>query len=115
MSEKNLRTCLNRLAKWRSVFAGWQLGTRPLTDPECQAVRDHREVTILLRCEVNALAGLLLRKGLLKEGEWAEQLIEEADHLEAAYEAKFPGFKASDTGMECDLAQVRETTRHWRP
>ena len=36
----------NRLTKWRSVFAGWQLGTRAKGDPECDAVRDHREVTI---------------------------------------------------------------------
>lgn len=52
------RRRLEKLGKWRSLFAGWQLGTRLDNDPECQAVRDHREVTMLLRTEVNA-AGLL--------------------------------------------------------
>jgi len=40
---------LNVLAKWRAHFSGWQLGTRPKGDPEGDAVRDHREATILLR------------------------------------------------------------------
>lgn len=53
--EERLLAALNKLAKWRSVFAGWQLGTRLKEDPECQAVKDHREVTILLRAEVSAL------------------------------------------------------------
>src|SRR5438067_1656730 len=42
-----LDAALNRLTKWRSVFCGWQLGTRSSTDPEAQAVRDHREATML--------------------------------------------------------------------
>mgnify|MGYP001587156880 CR=1 FL=1 len=40
---------INRLTKWRTLFTGWQLGTRAKGDPEGDAVRDHREVTILLR------------------------------------------------------------------
>jgi hypothetical protein len=52
---------LNRVAKWRGLFAGWQLGTRPKGDPECDAVRDHREITILLRVEASALTRLLPR------------------------------------------------------
>lgn len=31
---------LQRLGKWRTVFASWQLGTRSKNDPEAQAVRD---------------------------------------------------------------------------
>lgn len=54
---------LQKLCKWRSVFAGWQLGTRPDTDAECQAVRDHREVTMLMRAELSALTALLIEKG----------------------------------------------------
>ena len=53
---------INRLTKWKMVFAGWQLGTRPVGDPECDAVRDHREVTILLRAEITTLLALSLRK-----------------------------------------------------
>lgn len=49
-----------RLTRWRTLFAGWQLGTRPKGDPECDAVADHRELSVLLRAEVTALTGLLL-------------------------------------------------------
>jgi hypothetical protein len=31
---------LNRLCKWRAILAGRHLGTRPDTDPQCQAMRD---------------------------------------------------------------------------
>ena len=45
---------LNRVAKWRTVFTGWQIGTRPKGDPECDAIRDASEARILLRVEVSA-------------------------------------------------------------
>lgn len=105
---------LNRLAKWRSVFAGWQLGTRAANDPECQAVRDHREVTVLLRAEMNALVGVLIAKGIFTAEEFSVQLIEEAQRLCEAYEKAFPGFRATDVGIEM-MPQARETTRHWKP
>lgn len=106
---------INRLAKWRSVFAGWQLGTRPDTDAECRAVRDHREVTMLLRAEVNALTILLVEKGVFTREEHATQLQEEAQYLCAAYEKQFPGFKATDDGMDIDLQKAANTTCTWKP
>jgi hypothetical protein len=106
---------LNRLAKWRSVFAGWQLGTRPDTDPECQAVRDHREATILLRAEASALIGLLIRKGVLTAEEFTAQLDDEADTLSAAYERQFPGMRATDSGIQYDLPEALATMTGWRP
>lgn len=106
---------LNRLAKWRTVFAGWQLGTRPDTDPECQAVRDHREATILMRAEANALLGLLLKRGLLTEAEWLAALEREAVQLSKDYERRFPGFTATDNGITMDIAKAAETMKGWRP
>jgi len=82
MSETDRR--LQILGKWRSLFAGWQLGTRSTTDPECQAVKDHREVTILLRAEVNALTGLLIEKGVFTGEEFDIQLGDEAKALNEA-------------------------------
>ena len=73
---------LNLLAKWRSVLAGWQLGTRTSDDPECRAVRDHREVTLILRAEVTALTRLMIEKGLATREEIAAVTAEEA--LEAS-------------------------------
>jgi hypothetical protein len=75
---EELQRKLNLLCKWRSVFASWQLGIRSDTDAECAALKDHREVTILLRTEVSALAGCLIRAGVISQEDFQKQLIEEA-------------------------------------
>lgn len=106
---------VNRLAKWRSVFAGWQLGTRVKGDPESDAVRDHREVTLLLRAEVNALTGLLIQKGVFTLAEFQERITEECEHLEHTLERRFPGMKATDDGIQYDVPIAAETMKGWRP
>jgi hypothetical protein len=98
---------LNRLAKWRTILTGWQLGTRRKGDPECDAVRDHREVTLLLRAEVNALHALLIDKGIIAADEWDRQLAIEAKQLETMLETRFPGATAQDHGMELDIKLVQ--------
>lgn len=106
---------LNRVAKWRGLFAGWQLGTRPKGDPESDAVRDHREVTILLRVEGSALVGLLLRKGIIAEPEWWAALEREANDLSADYARKFPGVQATDHGLTIDPHRVGGWMKDWKP
>lgn len=110
----DLNSVLNRLAKWRMIFAGWQLGTRTKDDPEAQAVRDHREVTILLRAEANAVTQLLIRKQVFTEEEFRTQLIEEAELLNKAYEKFFPGCTATDQGIQMNV-RAAEWMKNWRP
>lgn len=105
---------LNRVCKWRTVFAGWQLGTRAKGDPEGDAVRDHREVSILLRLENSAVAGLLIKKGVFTAEEYTAQLHEEAEHLCKAYERRFPGIKATDDGITLQPEIARDTMRGWK-
>lgn len=113
----SLRTALNRLAKWRATFASWQLGTRLQTDAECAAIRDHREVTIMLRAEVSALTQLLIAKGVFTFDEFQTALEGEANALDALYESKFPGFTATDSGMSMKLPEALDTMRrmNWKP
>jgi hypothetical protein len=106
-----LERALQRVCKWRSVFAGWQLGTRPDTDAECAAIRDHREVTILLRVEVNALAKCLMDAGVISPEKWQRQLLEEAEALHEMYKEKFPGMEATDIGIHYDTQKAAETMR----
>lgn len=107
---------LNRLCKWRTIFAGWQLGTRSDTDPEARAVRDAIDVRLLLRVEVSALVLLLERKGIFTTEEWETELAAEADRLNHDYEKKFPGFRATDEGIEAfDAELVKETVKGWYP
>lgn len=106
---------LNILAKWRTLFAGWQLGTRPKGDPECDAVRDHRELTILLRAEVSALASALIRRGVISEEQFLAALEREANQLSDAYAAKFPGVTATEQGLAIDTQKVAGWMKDWRP
>jgi hypothetical protein len=112
---EEVHNIVNKLAKWRAVFAGWQLGTRPKGDPECDAVRDHREVTILLRAEVSALVNVLIEKKIMTAEEWGNQLATEAEFLDKQYELKFPGFTTFDGGVHMDVKQCSATMEGWRP
>ena len=111
----NQRDVLEKLAKWRTVFASWQLGTRSDTDPECTAVKDHREVTILLRAEVNALTALLIKDGVFTADEFAAQVQDEAVHLDLMYEKKFPGISTGLDGVVFTMPEAAETLRSFPP
>ena len=116
MTTQHERTmaALNILTKWRTLFTGWQIGTRPKGDPEGDAVRDHREVAILLRAEVNALLVLLRDKGVFDGEEWLVVLQREAEHLNADYERRFPGVIASEAGLTFDKRAL-PWMKGWRP
>lgn len=107
------KEALNRLCKWRMVFASWQLGTREKSDPECQAVRDHREATILLRVEVTALSRLLYEKGIVTQDDLYRTFAEEAEHLNLMFEQRFPGIKATNDGIVLSFPEARETMKGW--
>lgn len=105
---------LNVLAKWRTIFAGWQLGTRPKGDPEADAVRDHREATLIMRAEVSALAAILIKKGVCTQAEWDEQVAIEADAYNEMLSRRFPGAVAFDGGMKIDQ-RAAEWMSKWKP
>jgi hypothetical protein len=102
VSDRTGWDALNRLAKWRTVFAGWQLGTRAKGDPESDAVRDHREATLLMRAELSALASLLIEKKVFTREEFDAACIVEADHLNDALAARFPGITATEYGLRIE-------------
>lgn len=106
---------IERLGKWRTVFTGWQLGTRAKGDPEADAVRDHRDATMMLRAEVSAMSQLLVGKRVFTAEEYTEQVHEEARRLCRLYERKFPGFEATDDGLTIDPAIAADTTAGWKP
>jgi hypothetical protein len=111
MSDKSLMAALEKLTKWRKFFASWQLGTRPDGDGESKAVRDHREVTILLRAEVTALAGLLIRKGVITQAEFGDALESEAAQLDDDYARAYPGWSSTPDGLSMKLPEAAATMR----
>lgn len=114
-SQARMVQALNRLTKWRNVFVMWQLGkSAPKRDAEARAVEDHREVTMIMRAELNAMLRVLLDKGVITMAEWEVILTEEAQHLSEAYAKKFPGFRATDQGLDVNLAIAADTMAGWR-
>jgi hypothetical protein len=108
---------MNRLAKWRALFAGWQLGTRAKGDPESDAVRDTQERLLTLRAEVNALTRILLEKGLTTQEELQRTMIAEAEHYMGQLEARWPGVTAVDDGLSMDPGVIQRAGWHagWKP
>jgi hypothetical protein len=108
------RLALNRLAKWRVLLAGWQVGTRVKGDPEGDAIRDHREATLLLRADVSALTSLLIDKGVFTPEDMQRQTAIEADFLSEALSRRFPGVTATDDGLSFD-PRAAETLKGFKP
>lgn len=113
---QRLHAALNKLCKWRSVFAGWQLGTCSIENETARAIRDHREVTMLLRAEATAMLALQVKKGVFTLQEWQAELLEQVEHLDKSYEKKFPGFRSQSDGVLIYNTQLAaDTTRNWNP
>jgi len=111
MSDKSLSAALEKLCKWRKFFASWQLGARPADDGEYKAVTDQRELCILMRAQLSALTGLLVRKGVFTQHEFEVALEEEAWQLDRDYEKTYPGFRTSASGLHMKLPDALETMR----
>jgi hypothetical protein len=105
----------NILAKWRTVFAGWQLGTRTKDDAEGQAVRYAAEQRLIMRAELSAVIRLLIEKGVFTAEEFDTVSADEAMILSKALEKRFPGYKADENGMIMNVALARDTMANWRP
>lgn len=91
---------LNRLCKWRMFFAGWTYGTQPGTHGPTRALRDATDARLIARAEISALTNLLVEKGIFTTDEFAEVLAREADFLSEGLAKLYPGFTATDTGLD---------------
>lgn len=109
------RRALNILTKWRVLLTGWQLGTRAKGDPEGDAVRDHREATLVLRAEVSNLNHLLIGKGVFTHEEYLAGLETAAKQLDEDLATRFPGVTASESGLHIDTTRATAWMGNWKP
>ncbi len=117
-NETQMNKVLNKVTKWRTLLAGWQLGTRPKEDPESQAVKDQRELLILLRIEMNALVILLQQSKVFSPEDWIDAVTKEAKIYDEGMENRFPGVSTSDQGLVFDGSRAHEIQKwmgHWKP
>lgn len=95
---------LNKLCKWRMIFAGWHLGSKTLTTdgkatPGVAAMRDLMDKWLIVRAENSALAILLCEKGIFTQEEFYNAIMKEAATLDKELESIFPGFRTSENGI----------------
>jgi hypothetical protein len=66
---------------------------------------------------LTALAGLLIRKGVITAEEFNEAVGQEAEQLSADYSNRFRGMRATDAGISYDFAVIQEhgTMDGWLP
>lgn len=120
-SRRRFVDAINKLTKWRVILTGWQLGTRPKGNPESDAVRDHREATLILRAEVNAIVTALTRDPgagrppVLSQAEYFDLAATEAGLLDLTFQERFPGAKSTPTGIDLDLAKAQGWLKNFRP
>ena len=113
----DMMRALNRLAKWRTFFAGWQLGTRGTDDPECAAVRDAVDARLIMRVELNAITFLLIQKGVFTAEEFERTVEASAKQMNRDLEERFPGVRATDEGISIEVPEGTDTIKrmHFKP
>lgn len=104
---------LNRVAKWRTIFASWFLGTRSDTDEACKAYKDLVEKVLILRVENNALTQLLIKNGHIDPKEFGEAIEAEAVEYQKMLEKQFPGISATEYGMNINLEVAIDYMKNW--
>lgn len=112
--DERYHKALNKLTKWRNFFAIWQTANKEPDEAEHKAIKDHREVTMLLRVEVTTLARMMVEKGVCTTDEFAEMMIIEAKHLERSFETAYPGYFAEEFGLSINNPEAAETMRKLR-
>jgi hypothetical protein len=101
---------LQQLCKWRTVLAGWHMGSGFVDTPGVSAMRDLMDKWLIMRAENNAIMRLLLDKGIMTPADFQKQLEEEAVHLDEDMAQMFPGFRSSQEGIVVfDVALAQET------
>ena len=101
---------LNKLCKWRTVLAGWHIGTKSMTEPGTKAMRDLMDKWLVLRSETTALITLLIEQKVISAEDFSNQVRIEAAFLDEAMEKMFPGFKSFDGGIHITDVGLAEQT-----
>ena len=102
---------LNKLCKWRLIYAGWHNGTQSISEPGVQAMRDLHEKLLIQRVEITALATLMLEKGVFTAEEFQAKVESEAEILDATLSDFFAGFETIPNGIRILDAEIAAETQ----
>lgn len=115
---EQLRAAAQRLRQFGRLSASRMFGTQLATDGRYKAVMGIEERGLFARAELNAVARLLVDKGVVTEAEWTARVIEEMRHLADAHAKQWPELTAKEDGLHVhDLAAhaQRSKDERWPP
>lgn len=106
----------NRVHHWSQITIGALVGTVP-SSPGTRFLRALEDGRMFLRCEHQALAGLLIAKGVITQAEYIEALSKEYEIMLAALESQHPGVRATDSGVHMDVEEIVKAgwQKDWPP
>ena len=86
------------------------MGTRGVDTPGTKGMRDLMDKLLVLRVENNAMATLLISKGVFTHAEFKSTVGECAAELDAIYELIFKGMRTTAFGVELyDVTLAQQT------
>lgn len=113
VAAKRCRAAYEKLGKWRLAFMARMLGTVPREDKRFVPYKDLFENLIFRRAEINALAKVLIDKQVVTPVEWLNYMTEEAKLFDEDLEKVFPGYKATEFGLDVDLDVAGPMIAKW--
>lgn len=105
------KEALEVLAKWRAAWG--MMATMGTSAAFERCIRDMAEHLLMQRAELNALANLMVQKGVFAATEFTAQVEVEAELHSKVLEQSFPGFSASVAGLTLTQPMAERTMRAW--
>lgn len=99
----NIRRLGQRLRQFARYSLGRVLGSVPNTNGAYKYFVDAQERSLFMRAEINALTGLLLKKGVFKESEWSEAWERELELYIDDQQKIWPEITVAEDGMSFSL------------
>lgn len=108
-----------RLRQYARYSLGRILGTVPITSGRYKYHIDHQERSLFMRADLNALTGLLVKKGVFTEQEWNEAWTKEAEQYCEDLARQWPEIQVAHNGRSFQLDTVgfdkRCKAEEWPP
>ena len=110
---------LSKLRQYARFSVGRITGTTTAESGAYKQLLTAEEARLFHRVDINALTGLLIKKGVFTEEEWTDALIEEAKLKDKELAEEWPDITVASDGRSytINLAKFQErcAREHWPP
>lgn len=116
--EKRAYTLAQTIRQFGRLQCGRLFGTVRTTEGRYKAMMDLLERCYFMRAELNAIAAILIDKGVVTREEFLTQHVAEFERYLAALRKEWPEIEVSTTGYtikDVDALQRRTKSESWPP